>query len=585
MAGGGLPGIVIRVAAQTKDAIDGLNKVNQALGNAANQSAKTAAQWQAIGNGLKSIAIGAAAAVGFDRVTAAIGSSINAASDLNESISKSQVVFGMSAKNIERWADTSVTSMFLTSQQAIEAAGTFGNLFEAFGIGQRQAADMSKNLVQMAADLKSFNNAGSVQEVLDAIKSGISGEMEPLRRYGISLTDARLRQEAFNQGIYDGKGVLDSSQKAMAAYALIFKDAKNAIGDAARTAGGYANTQAALTAAVGQAQIVIGKEFLNSIQQVSTALGGPDGMTNAIAGAADATAAFIAPVGEITSWFIDMGDAINGATGDLIDWGQGFGQILRTFPLTAPWMGWWDMGSQIHEANKQSEAFVDHIAAVRDGLIGLAQEKLIDPKQHLIAQIDQAAKDAKTSVDVLKGALDSLYGNNQSREQQRIELKRLRQSGPSKSGSRKVSDPKNPTTVLDQYGIPHMVAGQKETQFTTADDARLFAVQYAQKAGEYAQTFKSPARQAQVLENAQAYIARVVSPYVNRPQRFAESLIGAPSYLTNPRPYEGYYQGGTSVRIDKVVVTGDSPPEVVRKAKDWKRYKASSPAGAVSPFE
>ena len=189
-----------------------------------------------------------------------------------------------------------------------------------------------------------------------------------------------------------------------------------------------------------------------------------------------------------------MGDAINGATGDLIDWGRGFGQILRTFPLTA--RGWaggtWGPRSRrqqtvrgVRRSHRGGSRRADRSGAGGSGG---------DPKQHLIGQIDQSAKDAKTSVDIPRAPSTRCTGNNRAREQQRIELKRLRQEGPSKSGSRKVSDPKNPTTVLTSTAS-RMVAGQKETQFTTADDARLFAVQYAQKAGEYAQTFKSPARQ------------------------------------------------------------------------------------------
>ena len=64
---------------------------------------------------------------------------------------------------------------------------------------------MSLKLVELAADLASFNNT-SPEDALLALRSGLSGETEPLKRYGIAINDARLKQEALNQGIYEGEG-------------------------------------------------------------------------------------------------------------------------------------------------------------------------------------------------------------------------------------------------------------------------------------------------------------------------------------------------------------------------------------------
>jgi hypothetical protein len=128
----------------------------------------------------------------------------------------------------------------LSEQKALESAGTYGNLFQAFGITQDAAQEMSMTMVELAADLASFNNT-SIEDALEAIRSGLSGETEPLKRYGAALTEARMKQEALNIGIYDGTGALSAAQKAQAAYALILKDTQLAQGDVARTAGGYAN--------------------------------------------------------------------------------------------------------------------------------------------------------------------------------------------------------------------------------------------------------------------------------------------------------------------------------------------------------
>ena len=90
------------------------------------------------------------------RVTDFIGDSITAASDLNETLGKSRIVFGSSAKDVERFGDTSAKSLGISKQAAIEAAATFGNLFIGLELGEPKAADMSQSLVTLAGDLASL---------------------------------------------------------------------------------------------------------------------------------------------------------------------------------------------------------------------------------------------------------------------------------------------------------------------------------------------------------------------------------------------------------------------------------------------
>ncbi|MCB0043415.1 MAG: hypothetical protein KDE23_27200, partial [Caldilinea sp.] len=78
---------------------------------------------------------------------------VSAGSDLQESLSKAGVVFGENAAQITAWSSTAATAFGVTQQQALESAGTFGNLFTAMGIGQQATTDMSMGLVQLAADL------------------------------------------------------------------------------------------------------------------------------------------------------------------------------------------------------------------------------------------------------------------------------------------------------------------------------------------------------------------------------------------------------------------------------------------------
>jgi hypothetical protein len=178
-----------------------------------------------------------------------VNKTITDASNLQEAESKVTAVFGAQAQEIYKWSKTTSTALGVSSRAALEAAGTYGNLFQAFGIGQTESVKMSKRLVELAADMASFNNV-PIDEALTALRSGLSGETEPLKRFGVALNDVRLRQEALNLGIYDGEGVLSVAQKSQAAYALILRDTALQQGDVARTSTGLANQKKFLAAQV-----------------------------------------------------------------------------------------------------------------------------------------------------------------------------------------------------------------------------------------------------------------------------------------------------------------------------------------------
>lgn len=194
------------------------------------------------------------------------GKLVQAASSLEESQSKVDAVFGDSAQTIQDFAKTTATSLGITRQATLEAAGTFGNLIQAFGITRTDAASMSQNLVTLAADLASFNNV-PIDQVFEALRSGLSGETEPLKRFGVALNDVRLKQEAMNMGLYNGKGVLDITAKTQAAYSLILKDTALAQGDIERTAGGFANQMRFLKASLSDAAAELGTMLLPYVKE------------------------------------------------------------------------------------------------------------------------------------------------------------------------------------------------------------------------------------------------------------------------------------------------------------------------------
>jgi hypothetical protein len=262
-----------------KEAKTGLTKAGRGLANEGKKHGRvygttfarsTAGPFRSIaGIATKSagLAAGAFAAIGVAKFGKDI---INAASDMNESVSKTRVVFGASSKAVESFAKTAATNLGQSRQQALEAASTFGNLFTAMKIGQKPAATMSTRIVTLASDLASFNNV-KPEDALEALRAGLVGETEPLRKFGVNLNDAALREEALRLGLVKStKDVLPPAAKAQAAYSLILDQTKTAQGDFARTSDGLANKQRILSAKWKDAQATLGKALLPAMVTIAS---------------------------------------------------------------------------------------------------------------------------------------------------------------------------------------------------------------------------------------------------------------------------------------------------------------------------
>lgn len=192
---------------------------------------------------------------------------INAASNLEESMNKVQVVFGDSADSVVAFSSTASTSLGMSQQAALEATGTFGNLFTSMGMGVPEAADMSTSLVQLASDLASFNNIDPA-EALDKLRAGLVGETEPLRTLGVNLSAAAVEAEALEMGLAATADELTPAMLAQARYALILEQTTNAQGDFARTSDGFANSMRTTKAEFIDAAAAIGMQLLPYVQQL-----------------------------------------------------------------------------------------------------------------------------------------------------------------------------------------------------------------------------------------------------------------------------------------------------------------------------
>jgi hypothetical protein len=209
---------------------------------------------------------------------AGLSGAVEQATTLGEETSKSGVIFGQAAGQVAAFAQ-SASAIGLSQAAALQATGSFGNLFTAMGLGQQQAAQYSTTLTALGADLASFNNA-TVEDAVQAVGAALRGESEPIRRFGVLLDDATLKQEALAAGlIKTTSGSLSPAIKAQAAYAAILKQTTAAQGDFERTSGSLANLGRVVQAQtanifgdIGQAFEPLFQSALSAISQVLTAI-------------------------------------------------------------------------------------------------------------------------------------------------------------------------------------------------------------------------------------------------------------------------------------------------------------------------
>jgi len=196
--------------------------------------------------------------------------SITAASDFNEQGAAVGQVFGKAAEDIQKFAESGAKSLGQSKTQVLEASKTFGVYGKAAGLAGQDNAAFSKELVTLATDLASFNNT-SVDEAIQALGSGLRGEAEPLKRFGVLLNDFDLRQQAVKMSLTDTtKTALTPQMKVLASYALIMEQTQIQQGDFGRTSEGLANQQRILEAQTKDLSITFGTALLPIVNSIVT---------------------------------------------------------------------------------------------------------------------------------------------------------------------------------------------------------------------------------------------------------------------------------------------------------------------------
>ena len=257
-----IPPILVQLQADVTQLKAGLAQAEASIKGVDDQVKKAGAGMGQFSGQLKKLAVGIGAAFSAAAVMNFAKQSVMASSNMEESLSKVAVVFGQGSAEVEEFGRNAAVNLGISNQKALEAAGTYGNLFQAFGLGQGESQKMSTSLVQLASDMASFNNT-SVDDAILALRSGLSGETEPLKRFGVALSEVRLKEEAMRMGLIKTmSGTLPVAAKSQAAYALIMRDTALAQGDYARTAEGTANTMKTLQAKMEDAKVALGDALM-----------------------------------------------------------------------------------------------------------------------------------------------------------------------------------------------------------------------------------------------------------------------------------------------------------------------------------
>jgi hypothetical protein len=249
----------------------GANRSSSALAREERQLGQTArgaiVASGALGRLRTAFALGSSSFLGGFGATFLLKQFVDEASNVQEETEKTGVVFGENAADVQRWAGSLAQSFGIGEGAALKAAGTFGNMLRPLGFGEQQAAAMSKRIVELSADMASFNNA-KPDQVLQALASGLAGQVRPLRQYGVFLSQQRIQEEAVADGIAKHTDKLTQAQKVQAAYNIILKDTKNAQGDVARNTESLSVAESKLHAGVDDLEASLARNYLPSLVNV-----------------------------------------------------------------------------------------------------------------------------------------------------------------------------------------------------------------------------------------------------------------------------------------------------------------------------
>lgn len=329
---------------------------------------------------------------------------IQAASRMEETMGKFNVVFGGAAGEVEAWSKATAHAMQTSEESMASMLGSMQDLLVPMGVIPDRATDMSKQLSTLAIDLGSFNNMQTA-DVFRDLMAAITGEGQVMKKYGVILTETAMKQELLRMKM-DPK-TTDDSAKAQARLNIILRGTTAAQGDAIRTSDSFANQMKALWSAVMDASAALGgnlvkdvaalvnvavsgvyafKAFVNANQEAARALGlvgvGAVGVGGALIAAGIAIRIASAAMGSFAAASQLAGSIASAAWGGislvfsvLTIKARIAAAVIRagwTLAATAIGMAWTALGGVLSVAMQGAIAIVSTVAIVAPWVAGAA---------------------------------------------------------------------------------------------------------------------------------------------------------------------------------------------------------------------
>lgn len=217
-------------------------------------------------SGLKALNV-AAVAITFRKIGHFIAQAVTESNKYQEDLNLFTVALGQYADEAKEYAEYVSDIMGIDPAQWLRNQGIFNTLLTGFGDTAERAQLMSQNLTQLGYNISSFFNI-SIEDAMQKLQSGISGELEPLRRLGYDLSQAKLQQTALNLGIKESVANMTQAEKAELRYYAIMTQVTTAQGDMARTLEAPANQLRILQAQLTQAARAIGNIFIPALNAI-----------------------------------------------------------------------------------------------------------------------------------------------------------------------------------------------------------------------------------------------------------------------------------------------------------------------------
>lgn len=227
---------------------------------------KGSAQTSRFGISLKSIKT-AAVMAGIRMIRQEISKAITESNAYQEDLNLFTASMGKYAKEAQEYAENVGEIMGIDPAKWMRNQGVFNTLLSGFGSVADRSYLMSKNLTQLGYDISSFFNI-SVEDAMQKLQSGVSGELEPLRRLGYDLSQAKLEQTALTLGIEKSVSAMTQAEKAELRYYAIMTQVTTAQGDMARSLDAPANQLRIFQAQLTQASRAIGNIFIPILQKI-----------------------------------------------------------------------------------------------------------------------------------------------------------------------------------------------------------------------------------------------------------------------------------------------------------------------------